>query len=127
LRLREGLLVRALTVGIVGGVDLQVLEEETVRLRDQEHQLVEDFADHVLPVLLTPLILSLELLDVGDPTQAFVLHLLLPWRHAWDEAEVRVGLPRDIACGLGEAGPVLGGCLLLGLLVARLWEVKFDG
>ena len=56
--------LRLLLVGVVGSIVLQVLVEEAVRLRYEEHQLVEHFANDVLPVLLVSLLLGFSLRGV---------------------------------------------------------------
>lgn len=54
-------LLLLIAVSVICCIVLQVLVEETVRLGDEEHELVEHFADHVLPILLVPLLLHFAL------------------------------------------------------------------
>ena len=67
-----------LSVGVISAVVLQILEEQTVWLRDEEHELVEHLSDNVFPVLLVPLLFEFLLLRVLDAAtqQSLILALL---------------------------------------------------
>ena len=109
---------------VVCCISLQILVEESVWLRYKEHKLVEDLANHVLPVFLVSLLFNFMLLRVGNRTKSFVFAGFdITRRHVWHKPKVRIRLSCGYICML--RGAILLR-LLLSLLVKCLREVQLD-
>ena len=98
-----------LLVRVISSIVLKILEEKTVWLRYEEHELVEHLSNNVLPVFLVSLFFKFLLLRIWYATtyQSLVLALLsmqgVIRLHCRDIGNVGVGLPCCLALAWNES------------------------